>query len=108
MNKIDSMLGFASKAGQLILGTAGVEAGLKRGKIALVICATDLSSKTIKNFKYLCDVYQVPFYCYGLRSELGRLVGAPERGVIGVVSKQFASNLRRLLEDHFMDRGDGS
>ncbi|HOP75695.1 MAG TPA: L7Ae/L30e/S12e/Gadd45 family ribosomal protein [Bacillota bacterium] len=108
MSKIDSLLGFASKAGQLLLGTASVEAGLKRGKVALVICATDLSPKTIKNFRYFCELYKVPFYCYGLRSELGRIVGAPERGIIGVVSKQFASSLRRLLDDYFMDRGDKS
>lgn len=108
MNKIDSMLGFASKAGQLLLGTASVEAGLKKRKVALVVCATDLSPKTIKNFKYLCDLYQVPFYCYGLRSELGNLVGAPERGIIGIASKQFASSIRQLLEDYFLDRGDES
>lgn len=30
MNKLETMLGFASKAGQLITGTAGVTAAIKK------------------------------------------------------------------------------
>lgn len=99
MNKIETMLGFAAKAKQLQLGSAAVEFGLKRGKIKLVICATDLSPKTIKEFKYLCETNGVNFFNYGTRLELGHWVGAPDRGVIGVVSQQFAVKLRQLLED---------
>ena len=102
MKEIATMLGFAAKAGQLLLGTASVERGIKQRQVAMVICATDLSAKTIKNFKYWCDLNRIDFFSYGFRSELGHWVGAPERGIIGIVSKQFASRLRQLLED----RGD--
>lgn len=104
MNKFQTMLGFAAKAGKLLLGTASVERGIKKGQVFLVICATDLSPKTIKNFKFLCDSNNIILICYGLRSELGNLVGAPERGVIGIASQKFAATLRQLFED----RGDES
>jgi ribosomal protein L7Ae-like RNA K-turn-binding protein len=104
MNKLESMLGFAAKAGKLLLGTASVERGIKKGEVDMVICATDLSPRTIKNFKFLCDSKKIKFICYGLRSELGNLVGAPERGVIGIASQKFAKTLIQLFED----RGDGS
>jgi ribosomal protein L7Ae-like RNA K-turn-binding protein len=104
MNRLETMLGFASKAGKLLLGTSNVERGIKKGKVYMVVCATDLAPRTIRNFQYLCDSKRIVFICYGLRSELGNLVGAPERGVIGIASQQFARALRQLFED----RGDES
>ncbi|HOJ77157.1 MAG TPA: ribosomal L7Ae/L30e/S12e/Gadd45 family protein [Bacillota bacterium] len=102
MNKLATLLGFASKSGQLVLGSASVESAIKKRQVRLVICATDLSPKTLKNFQYLCEVSKIRFICYGLRVELGQWVGAPERGVIGVISNQFATAIVQL----FNDRGD--
>lgn len=101
---LESALGFAAKAGKLALGTAAVEKGIKRRQVYLVIYAKDLSPKTIKELQFLCDSNGIKYFCYGLRSQLGKLIGAPERGIIGIVSRQFASMLRQLLED----RGDES
>jgi ribosomal protein L7Ae-like RNA K-turn-binding protein len=103
MSSLESMLGFASKAGQLMTGSERVEKAIKKHQVRLVICAQDLSPKTLKSFKNLCDSNQVDFYCFGTRSELGRWIGAPERGVVGVVSNQFAAAIRLL----FNDWGDG-
>lgn len=102
MKSIESMLGFAAKAGQIIAGSAGVEQAIIKHRAKLVIYAEDLSPKTIKNLIYLCQKNEIQFLCYGLRSELGRWVGAPERGIICIVSSQFAAAIRRL----FNDRGD--
>jgi len=102
MNKLESLLGFASKAGRIVAGTAGVESAIRNRRVYLVICAEDLSPKTIKNFKYLCEINKIDFFRYGLRSELGRLVGARERGIIGIKSYRFAAAIRPL----FYDRGD--
>lgn len=99
---LESILGFAAKARKLVVGTAAVEKGIKRRQVDLVIYASDLSPKTIKELQFLCDSNGVKYFCYSLRSELGKVIGAPERGVIGIVSRQFASMLCRLLED----RGD--
>jgi ribosomal protein L7Ae-like RNA K-turn-binding protein len=100
--KLQSLLGFASKAGNVTAGTAGVENAIKKRRVFLVICATDLSAKTIKNFQYWCQVNETSFCCYGTRAELGKWTGFPERGVIGITSRQFAAIIKKL----FIDRGE--
>jgi len=93
------MLGFASKAGQLVAGSAVVTAAIKKNRVYLVICASDLAVRTVKNFQSLCQLNQIKFYSYSTRSEIGHWIGQPDRGVIGVVSKQFASTIISLLEE---------
>lgn len=99
MKRLQTLLGFAAKAGALVTGSAAVEAGIKKRQLKLVICATDLSAKTIKNFSYLCKENQIDFYCSGVSSELGHWIGNPGRGVIGVVSRQFANAIVSLFND---------
>lgn len=103
MKNLEAMLGLASKAGQLIAGTAKVEKALKKHQVRLVICAQDLSPRTLKNFNELCKENQVDFYCFGSRFQLGRCIGIPQRGVVGIISNQFAAVIRSL----FIDGGDG-
>ncbi len=93
------MLGFAAKAGQLVTGSTAVEVALKKHRVYLVICATDLAARTVKKFNSLCQFHRIAFYNFSTRSELGQWIGIPERGVIGVVSKQFAGTIGRLLDD---------
>jgi ribosomal protein L7Ae-like RNA K-turn-binding protein len=99
MSKIEAMLGFAAKAGQIITGSAAVEAAIKKHHVYLVICAGDLAARTIKNFSSLCRLYQIEFVNFSTRVEMGRWVGHPDRGVIGVVSKQFARTIGLLLKE---------
>ncbi|HEX7713814.1 MAG TPA: ribosomal L7Ae/L30e/S12e/Gadd45 family protein [Bacillota bacterium] len=99
MNSITTLLGMAARAGRLVSGTAAVEAGLKRQQVLLVICATDLAPRTIRNFSFWCEKYHAGFFCYGTRSELGKCIGRPERGLIGVTGVDFAGAIRSRLEE---------
>lgn len=99
MRRLQTLLGFAAKAGALVTGSAAVEIGIKKRQVKLVICANDLSAKTIKNLSYLCEANQVLFYCYGNLSEIGHWVGSPGRGIIGITSKQFADVIDSLFND---------
>ncbi len=99
MNKITTLLGFAAKAGELVTGSAGVEALIKKKKVFLVICATDLSPKTQKRFAHWCELQQIPFYMYGERAKLGQWIGRPEHGIVGVISKQFSAAIKDCLSD---------
>jgi ribosomal protein L7Ae-like RNA K-turn-binding protein len=99
MSKLATMLGFASKAGQLITGSAAVAVAIKRHRVHLVICAGDLAERTLRNFRGLCESNQIKFYSLATREELGHWIGRPERGVIGVSSKQFAGALVSLCEE---------
>jgi ribosomal protein L7Ae-like RNA K-turn-binding protein len=99
MKKIQSMLGFAAKSRQLISGSTTVEERLKKGEVYLVICAFDLSPKTINHFKHLCETRQIAFFCYGSCQDLGHWIGKPGRGVVGIVSTHFAAIIRSLFKD---------
>ncbi|HBF39398.1 MAG TPA: 50S ribosomal protein L7ae [Firmicutes bacterium] len=99
MTKLETMIGFAAKSGQLISGSTAVEVAIKKGQVYLVICAGDLSARTIKNFNHLCELKQIPFYCYGSCSDLGHWIGKPGRGVIGIRSNHFAATVRSLFTD---------
>jgi ribosomal protein L7Ae-like RNA K-turn-binding protein len=99
MSKIATMLGFAAKAGQLVRGTEAVTAAILKHRVHLVICAGDLAERTQKNFRGLCETNHVKYFCFATREELGHWIGSPGRGVIGVVSKQFASTIIALLEE---------
>ncbi len=99
MNRIESIFGFAAKAGRLITGTAAVEAAIRKKRVKMVICAADLSPKTLKNFQYLCDQRAIPFYTHGTIAELGRWIGIPGRGIIGISSSDFARMIGSLLNN---------
>jgi ribosomal protein L7Ae-like RNA K-turn-binding protein len=97
MTQIEAVLGLAAKAGKVVAGTAGVEAAIKRKQVVIVICAIDLSPKTIKNLRYRCEQNAIRFVCYGSREELGHCTGRPGRGIFGVTSAEFAKALGSLL-----------
>lgn len=99
MTKLQSMLGFAAKSRQLISGSITVEEGIKKHQVYLVICAFDLSPRTVRNFARLCQINQITFFQYGSCSELGHWIGKPDRGVIGIISSHFAATIRLLLKD---------
>jgi len=99
MNKIAGLLGMTAKSGQLLAGTAAVEAAIKRRQVFLVICAGDLSPKTIKNFAYLCQKHEVDYSAYATIAELGHWIGRPGRGILGVKSVRLAQAIKALLEE---------
>lgn len=99
MKRLRTLLGFAAKAGAVIAGSAAVEAGIKKRKVKLVICAVDLSERTFAKFDYLCQENRICFYSCGALSELSLWIGNPGRGVIGITSKQFADAISSLFND---------
>jgi ribosomal protein L7Ae-like RNA K-turn-binding protein len=99
MKRLRTLLGFAAKAGAVIAGSAAVEAGIKNKRVKLVVCAADLSAKTVAKFDYLCKENRICFYSFGALSELSLWIGNPGRGVIGITSKQFADAISSLFND---------
>jgi ribosomal protein L7Ae-like RNA K-turn-binding protein len=103
MNRIAGLLGMAAKSGQLLAGTASVEAAVKRRQVLLVICGGDLSARTIRNFKNLCETYQVDFSTIATIAELGQWIGRPGRGVLGVKSPRLAKAIKVSVEERLGD-----
>ncbi len=51
-----------------------------------------------KMFENQCKHYQVPFYCWGLKEELGHAIGKEFRASIAVTDQGFAEALLKQLD----------
>lgn len=57
--KLRALLGFARKAGKLALGTQATEESVKKHRSHLVLCASDISPKSVKEIRFLCEKYGI-------------------------------------------------
>ena len=60
--------------------------------------SNDASDNTKKMFENQCKHYQVPFYCWGLKEELGHAIGKEFRASIAVTDQGFAEALLKQLD----------
>ncbi|MBP5617888.1 MAG: ribosomal L7Ae/L30e/S12e/Gadd45 family protein [Clostridia bacterium] len=57
-----SLLGLAQRAGKLAPGSSRAGGAVKGGKAQGVLICTDLSAKSKKEFRFLCEREDVPFW----------------------------------------------
>ena len=104
--KIRSLITMAAKAGSLAAGASAVDDALQKGRVEMLIFATDLSEGT--RGKLLAGATlparQATLFT---RDELGQMVGRELVGVIGIIEKGFANavgieyaRLKGLLNKH--------
>ena len=58
-NKILTLLGFAAKSGNLSYGFEATITSLKRGKSQLIVVASDISPKSIKEIAFFAEKFGV-------------------------------------------------
>ena len=98
-NKILSLIGLATKAGRTVSGEFSTEKEVKSGRAALVIVADDASDNTKKKMSNMAAFYEVPFYCYGSKEELGRCIGKEYRAMAAVLNQGFAKSIQKQLDN---------
>jgi ribosomal protein L7Ae-like RNA K-turn-binding protein len=96
--RIRGMIGFAMRAGKLVIGTEQVCKMIAKaggGGIKLVVVAGKASDATRKKLSSKCDFYKIPsIEIYMTPEQLGALIGktyAP--AVIGVADEGFAKEI---------------
>jgi ribosomal protein L7Ae-like RNA K-turn-binding protein len=99
VTKLYSYLGLAQRAGKLVSGEEAVEAAVRRGRVRLVIIAADASSNTKAKFSNMAGHRRIDYVLVGDKDTLGKAIGKPQRAVIGVVDRGFASLIRGLVEE---------
>lgn len=89
-------LGLAKRAGKLAVGFDPAIAAVKEGKAALVTLASDLSEKTLKEWRFSLGNASVPMQTLPCtKAELGAAIGAyREVGIVAVCDKGFAASIR--------------
>lgn len=97
-NKILSLLGLAARSGNLASGEFAAREATRKKNAYLVIVALDASDNTKKMFENQCKHYQIPFYCWGTKEELGHAIGKEFRASIAVNDQGFADALLKQLD----------
>ena len=97
-DKVLSLIGLATKAGQTASGEFMTEREVKTGRAALVIVAGDSSDNTKKKFRDMCEFYKVPIYFYGDKDTLGHAMGKEFRASLAILDEGLAKGIRRHLE----------
>ena len=89
--KADSYLGFARKAGKVIMGSGLCLSQMDKGKIKLLIIAVDTSENTVKKLKSKAWRSCTEYRLYGTSEHLSRLTGSPGRTVFGITDESVFS-----------------
>lgn len=90
---VKSQMGLAFRAGQLLAGRETVFTGVKSGEVSFLICAHDLSERSVQEVQK--SVKEKPvFSCTGLlQAEIGHAIGRGVTGVLGLVGDDFQQSL---------------
>lgn len=91
------LLGLAQKAGGVKSGEFMTENTIKDGKSFLCIVAEDASDNTKKEFRDMCEYYEVPFVLYGTKESLGHAIGKEFRASLSVTNEDLANGLRNKI-----------
>lgn len=97
-NSIFSLLGLATKSGNLVSGEFMTEKTVKSFRAALVIVAEDASDNTKKMFQNMCEFYEVPIHIFGTKEELGHAMGKEMRASLAITDEGFAKSINKKLE----------
>ena len=98
-DRVLSMLGLATRSGNVVSGGFATEEAVKRGKAYLVIIAEDASDNTRKKYSNMCEFYEVPYQYYSVKDVLGHAIGKEERSCLAVTDEGFANSIRKHLVD---------
>lgn len=95
--KAIALLGFARKAGKLAVGTAATTDAIKRGKAFLAIVASDISEKSAKEIRFLCDKHNTVFSKPQLTTyDITAAIGT-KAGIIALLDEGFAKSIAENL-----------
>ena len=99
-DKVLSLIGLATKAGQTASGEFMTEREVKTGRAALVIVAGDSSDNTKKKCRDMCEFYKVPIYFYGDKDTLGHAMGKEFRASLAFLDEGFAKGVLKHLTEN--------
>lgn len=96
-SKVFGLLGLAAKAGKVQSGEFSTEKSVKTGKAQLVIVSEESSENTKKMFRSMCTYYEVPYFEFGGKEELGRAVGKKMRASMAILDAGFSGAIEKQL-----------
>ena len=92
-SRVTRLLGLGVRGGNVVIGVAGVRAGLQRGKLACVVLAADAGPRTIEKVVRLAEARGVPLIRGPEAARLGADLGRPPVQAVGVADRALARGL---------------
>ena len=83
-DRLTRLLGLGLRAGRVVVGVAGVRAGLQRGDVHCVVLAADASARTRDKVERLAVARGIPLLHGPVAEELGARLGRPPVQAVGV------------------------
>jgi len=94
-----SLLGLATKSGNIASGEFSTEKAVKSRKAFMVIVAIDASDNTKKMFTNMCTFYEVPIFFFGSKEELGHAMGKQTRASLALLEEGFSKAIMKKLDN---------
>ena len=94
VEKVKMLIGFANRAGKLVIGRSAVAAAQQRRKLSLIIIAEDASEK---NDLLIDSGANIPLLHFGNKEIMGEWLGRREVAIVGITDNQFAASLKKAL-----------
>ena len=98
--KILGLIGLAARARKISFGTDSTIQEIEKGKVKLVIIASDASDRTKRKFKEKCIKHSISIIQYETIEQLSKSIGKQNKAVIGIKDNNIASEIERI------NRGD--
>ena len=98
-DRVTRLLGLGLRAGRVVIGVAGVRAGLQRGKLACVVLAADAGQRTHEKVTRLAQAKGVRLVTGPEAAKLGAGLGRPPVQAVGVEDRALARGLTALTEE---------
>ncbi len=89
-SKLEAYMGFASKAGKLLSGSNTCICSLQKGKVKLLIIASDVSANMIDKMESAAKGAGVDYRICGEADRLAHCTGRYGHGVFAVTDNNFA------------------
>ncbi|MBR3152523.1 MAG: ribosomal L7Ae/L30e/S12e/Gadd45 family protein [Clostridia bacterium] len=83
-NKVNGLLGLASKAGKIVYGSDAVEEAIYKKKVNLVIISEDSSENTKEKFIEICNKNNIKFKVFGTIEKNSKAIGKENKAIIAV------------------------
>jgi len=89
-----ALLGLGARGGNLVYGTTGVQAAMRRGRLALIVVARDRSQRTVDKVERAARARDVPVMEGPSAVELGAAVGRSPLMAVGITDPRLAEGYR--------------
>lgn len=102
LQKIFSLLGFASRSNNLAFGKDMLREYISdpRQRKKLVIIATDAGERVKRDLRIRCNLKEVPFLEILSKAELSRATGKQNVAAVGILDEHMVEGILRTLSEN--------